>query len=280
MSSIHVIRITSDLLAVPSAEGYNFTIIGGRICCPISHEELKVGSTAYKVDCCKGVFSHGIREHLKTSKTCPLCRADLNEESILNPAQKLQKAIKKLNRKIQEIERVLLLRMAGVDSLLRQRNIYPKSSERCKSINKEVKKEIKIIEKRKRQMETAKREVKRLKGQLKKLRRQEAVTLEQRMARSLIEDASDKSKRKRSVRLDERRLARALETPSAESERSEGASGASGAGIEGVPGVRTDDFLLVKMILQQKMLEEILEKAIRGDLSTRAVQEARILGLI
>ncbi|NGX48744.1 MAG: hypothetical protein K940chlam5_00334 [Candidatus Anoxychlamydiales bacterium] len=67
-----------------------------RIICPISLEKLKVGSSCYKVDCCKRVFSqNSLKEWLKGHSSCPSCTAHLITKNLL-PYKDLIQTSKKI----------------------------------------------------------------------------------------------------------------------------------------------------------------------------------------
>ncbi len=56
----------------------------GRVICPISLDDLKVGSSCYKVDCCKKVFSQNPLENwILKQPICPLCKKHLKKEDVL-----------------------------------------------------------------------------------------------------------------------------------------------------------------------------------------------------
>ncbi|NGX32859.1 MAG: hypothetical protein K1060chlam4_00912 [Candidatus Anoxychlamydiales bacterium] len=67
----------------------------GRIICSISLEKLKVGSSCYKVDCCKRVFSqNSLKGWLKGHSSCPSCTAHLITKNLLPYKDLIEKSKK------------------------------------------------------------------------------------------------------------------------------------------------------------------------------------------
>ena len=48
-----------------------------KVICPIYLNELEIGSTCYKVNCCNQVFSSDLKIWFAINSTCPLCRKEL-----------------------------------------------------------------------------------------------------------------------------------------------------------------------------------------------------------
>ena len=87
MAAINPITIIPDHIADPDyysnldENKLIFTTTGDedrkRVICPISHKNLTIGSTCYKVNCCNQVFSSNLKIWFDRNSTCPLCRKEL-----------------------------------------------------------------------------------------------------------------------------------------------------------------------------------------------------------
>lgn len=171
MASITKIIITPELRSDPLArEGMHFHINDAdRICCPISRAELKEGSTCYKVDCCKYVFSKTFRQYLVSNSLCPMCRVTLNPESILSPLKNVQRKIKMLENGIKALDNDSLeLTLEVIKYLTFQKQVlgkYGPESEELTLASKALRKIRRKVEKKSRKIKLIQTELIRLKAQ-------------------------------------------------------------------------------------------------------------------
>lgn len=110
MTAITPITITPDHIAHPdyySKLDKNKLIFATtnaedkkKVICSISHNELEIGSTCYKVNCCKQVFSSAVKPWFYKNSTCPLCRKELKITDSFTTTELIKYKLSSIGKKV------------------------------------------------------------------------------------------------------------------------------------------------------------------------------------